>query len=646
MSPSCSREDRITISLPENDVDNNNNNEIYIRLESVTKTDHRTHPLLLGSQSPAATRRIFADDTAFIRSVAIYMASESTKVMPHLRLFEDDEVSVVRTGPSGIIVQVEFDSLASSTTSTTVLDLFYALLIDLVDLQVLPGPFGLSLQRHRLHRHVECTTTTGATTTTTWQKCTAHVPLDGADSAASAESFRQFLQGGRGSSSSSAATASGIFSFASPHEWSSWWMGKASQSLDDARNVMAGSGFYHHLDDYYSIFPTRPARWMEWSRNCSSDASNNSCQWMVAQGIQYNVFVRSVDQKLATSSLPLSSLLPTTQLSILSIDPFADHTLIDLVHTGRKKRIALAEMDQLLYVDEHSSARRRYTATTPQLDLSRVFLRDNDDSDAMTTPPITYTGRCSVHSRILRDRGQSNTGTLELYTENACRGGLCHVTIVQKLPTFFAPIWRSLKVLVDDQSIPFRELRAGSHIDFHDDGSSQITMHSNATSLRLLLDYDPVFLSIDSFPGNANRGFEFPPAMASFQCGTTSTTRATTVHLYTDTQLVLSPLPDMSMPFNVISLTCTFYAFVVGSILNLAIKKASKHVKDQLNPDNTEPDSLAGKIKAKVSSLFRGVYQKLRHAFVRSTSTVEPANQSAAMPLPENVAVLGGKKDE
>jgi Gpi16 subunit, GPI transamidase component len=646
MSPSCSREDRITISLPEND-DDNDNNEIYVRLESVTKTDHRTHPLLLGPQS-FATRRIFADDTStLVRSVAIYMASESTKVMPHLRLFEDDEESVVRTGPSGIIVQVEFDSLAA-TTSTTVLDLFYTLLIDLVDLQVLPGPFGLSLQRHRLHRHVECTTTTtgATTTTTTWQKCTAHVPLDGADSAASAESFRQFLPGGRGSSSSATA-ATGIFSFASPYEWSSWWMGKTSQSLDDARNVMAGSGFDHHLDDYYLIHPTRPARWMEWSRNCTSDANNNSCQWMVAQGIQYNVFVRSVDQKLATSSLPLSSLLPTSQSSILSVDPFADHTLIDVVQTGRKKRIALAETDQLQNVEEHSSTRRRYTATTLKLDLSRVFLRDNDDSDAMTTPPITYTGRCSVHSRILRDRGQGNTGTLELYAENACHGGgLCHVTIVQKLPTFFSPIWRSLKVLVDDQRVPFRELRAGSHIDFHDDGSSQITMHSNATSVRLLLDYDPVFLSIDSFPGNANRGFEFPPAMASFQCGTTSTTRVTTVHLYTDTQLILSPLPDMSMPFNVISLTCTFYAFVVGSILNLAIKKASKHVKDQLTPDNTEPDSLAGKIKAKVSSLFRGVYQKLQHAFVRSTSSVEPANQSAAMPLPENVAVLGGKKDE
>jgi hypothetical protein len=115
--------------------------------------------------------------------------------------------------------------------------------------------------------------------------------------------------------------------------------------------------------------------------------------------------------------------------------------------------------------------------------------------------------------------------------------------------------------------------------------------------------------------------------------------------LYTDTQLVLSPLPDMSMPFNVISLTCTFYAFVVGSILNLAIKKASKHVKDQLDADQAEPSSLAGKIKANLSTLFLGVYQKLQRIMTRKkTPSEEPGNQSVA-PLQESVAVRDDKEE-
>lgn len=42
--------------------------------------------------------------------------------------------------------------------------------------------------------------------------------------------------------------------------------------------------------------------------------------------------------------------------------------------------------------------------------------------------------------------------------------------------------------------------------------------------------------------------------------------------IYTDTLLVSLPTPDFSMPYNVITLTCTVIALFFGSIFNLLIR--------------------------------------------------------------------------
>lgn len=42
--------------------------------------------------------------------------------------------------------------------------------------------------------------------------------------------------------------------------------------------------------------------------------------------------------------------------------------------------------------------------------------------------------------------------------------------------------------------------------------------------------------------------------------------------IYTDTLLVSLPTPDFSMPYNVITLTCTVIALFFGSVFNLLIR--------------------------------------------------------------------------
>lgn len=48
------------------------------------------------------------------------------------------------------------------------------------------------------------------------------------------------------------------------------------------------------------------------------------------------------------------------------------------------------------------------------------------------------------------------------------------------------------------------------------------------------------------------------------------------IRIYTDTLLVSLPTPDFSMPYNVITLTCTIIALFFGSIFNLLIRSFEK----------------------------------------------------------------------
>jgi hypothetical protein len=50
--------------------------------------------------------------------------------------------------------------------------------------------------------------------------------------------------------------------------------------------------------------------------------------------------------------------------------------------------------------------------------------------------------------------------------------------------------------------------------------------------------------------------------------------------IYTDTLLVSLPTPDFSMPYNVITLTCTVIALFFGSIFNLLIRNFQVVVPD------------------------------------------------------------------
>ncbi|KAK6163158.1 hypothetical protein DH2020_000022 [Rehmannia glutinosa] len=92
------------------------------------------------------------------------------------------------------------------------------------------------------------------------------------------------------------------------------------------------------------------------------------------------------------------------------------------------------------------------------------------------------------------------------------------------------------------------------------------------------------FLHIDEYPSDANQGFDIPSAVvhfADFQSNMSfddnfstkvpilsKLQEKTPVLSYTEVLLVPLTTPDFSMPYNVITITCTVFALYFGSLLN------------------------------------------------------------------------------
>ncbi|GAX15528.1 hypothetical protein FisN_6Hh175 [Fistulifera solaris] len=166
----------------------------------------------------------------------------------------------------------------------------------------------------------------------------------------------------------------------------------------------------------------------------------------------------------------------------------------------------------------------------------------------------------------------------------------------QHLPPVLKPRWTSLKVQTESGSTLRWDELLTHDIVFAEDGV-HLTYGWNE-SFSVSLQFDPLFWSLDSIPGDPNRGIELPPVWVDFSEGTVSS----------NTILLLPPLPDLSMPFNVLSLTCTLYAFVIGSTMSLLIRKASQGVQEELDPSKKPPGKMSvikDKLKAFRNKLLR-----------------------------------------
>jgi len=264
---------------------------------------------------------------------------------------------------------------------------------------------------------------------------------------------------------------------------------------------------------------------------------------------------------------------------------------------------------------------------------TRVFYNGEDchlntDTDTDTDGGVNYEGK--GYCQIAAHDGSNNT-----------EGGGIEVTIVDLYPRIVKPTLHSLKVVLEHRGIAsssngmtptnnhtttmtsnndnyqpsssppstYTHLKLDEHIPNHhlslsSDGSAVLTLtttlpRNGHSSLYITMDYQPRFHSFETFPADPNRGIDIPPSYASFLLlppsppsphhdGAPSEARYTqsshlppTIRVYSNALLLMPPVPDLSMPFNTIGLTGTFYAFLMGASLNLLLKKATTRMADK-----------------------------------------------------------------
>jgi hypothetical protein len=230
-------------------------------------------------------------------------------------------------------------------------------------------------------------------------------------------------------------------------------------------------------------------------------------------------------------------------------------------------------------------------------------------------------GRLEANRILSRPNGVANTGTIVTTIQSSLT---CPVTVqvMEILPPILLPRWDTWTIVSTTTTSTTTTTTTKPLLTFQSDGTIVVEYNvtlNPMTTINMTLDYEPALLPFQQFPADANRGIELPPTLFTFgnnndasTCTNSSSITATTT-LYSAPLLFMPPVPDMSMPFNVVSLTCTLYAFIVGSVANLLVRKASRRIQCRLLHPEEEHKSKLQRVKEKLlqCNLTR-IFQKKR----------------------------------
>ncbi|OVA19112.1 GPI transamidase component PIG-T [Macleaya cordata] len=186
-----------------------------------------------------------------------------------------------------------------------------------------------------------------------------------------------------------------------------------------------------------------------------------------------------------------------------------------------------------------------------------------------------------------------STGSDEGFMGGDLVGDGCkvRVDIFQVVPWYVKVYFHTLQVFVDGQPEVLKNIIEKMHVSPSEDRVSPGVMEMvlrfpcSMKSATIIIDFDKGFLHIDEYPPDANQGFDIPSAVISFPdfeprmyfLEENSSSKSpmllklqekNPVISYTEVLLVPLATPDFSMPYNVITITCTVFALYFGSLLN------------------------------------------------------------------------------
>lgn len=243
------------------------------------------------------------------------------------------------------------------------------------------------------------------------------------------------------------------------------------------------------------------------------------------------------------------------------------------------------------------------------LSISRYLMGSGNERGSIA---ISLTGR-SGHKR--------NPGKSE-------EGCWTRLDIFQVVPWYVKVYYHTLKVFIDEEPKSLLDNIEKIHVMPSEDKVSpgvmelRLRLPCDVKSAGLTIDFDKGLLHIDEYPPDANQGFDIPSAIvvfADFQTHAhineayslnrppllSKLQERNPVLSYTEILLVPLTTPDFSMPYNVITITCTVFALYFGSLLNALRRRVSEEerlLKSRVSKRNGPLTVLLSKLSAK----FRG----------------------------------------
>ncbi|CAN0915377.1 GPI transamidase component PIG-T [Linum grandiflorum] len=247
-----------------------------------------------------------------------------------------------------------------------------------------------------------------------------------------------------------------------------------------------------------------------------------------------------------------------------------------------------------------------------------------------------------------------STGFLEAH--NVGDGCELQVDVFQVVPWYIKVYYHTLKLFVDDQAQPvgkfIEKVHVSPSVDKKSPGMMEMVLKlpCDVRSAALTLDFDKQtdimskeilrcvvlnllsiasntvifheqgFLHIDEYPPDANQGYDIPSAVISYTgfhsgmylAGNNSIQKSPMLssfqekkHVKSYTEVLLVPLttPDFSMPYNVITITCTVFALYFGSLLNVLRRRAAeeeRYLKEKATKKNGRLSELLTRLSAKL----------------------------------------------
>ncbi|KAF9669746.1 hypothetical protein SADUNF_Sadunf14G0139500 [Salix dunnii] len=216
---------------------------------------------------------------------------------------------------------------------------------------------------------------------------------------------------------------------------------------------------------------------------------------------------------------------------------------------------------------------------------------------------------------------------------NSARDGCeLRVNIFQVVPWYIRVYYHSLQLFVDDQLKAVGAFVEKIHVIPSKDKISPgmmemvLKLPCGVKSAALTIDFDKGFLHIDEYPPDANQGFDIPSAAIAFPDFHTSMLfhsndserkspmlskfqESSPVLLYTEVLLVPLTTPDFSMPYNVITITCTVFALYFGSLLNVLRERVGE--KERLLKSKAAANTgLLSELLSRLSAKLRGRSQE------------------------------------